>query len=401
MYLGVSVFQSLEQYEIKESGDLLNEKGQLQVKGWSRQPLLTYNPKGLSKFRRAYRLKEWNYYSVGTDRFYFAVAAIDLGYVTNYQTFFIDFTNDGKALMDEITASSLTKGLGLPKDSCHVGSHISYNSKNFSIHFDVGDCPDSSNNSSSSNLSDSQNNKNTLIHSIKITSNKMKLQADIKFNLSPNRESVCLATPIGKSNFYYNRKTNLIPVTGSLIIDGKEWLGPYQLQDAFGIMDWGRGIWDYNSFWLWGTCWGRTRDGRPIGLNLGEGFGDLSTHTENAINLDGVIHKLGHIEFHYNKEDLKQPWKFVCKHGRFGESPLEFTPLKIKYERNNFGLVMSSFHQIIGRIKGEVLLDSGERVEIDIFGRRRTTNIIFGDLNVFGGGSSGFGCDGCGCSGGF
>ncbi|GAM23487.1 hypothetical protein SAMD00019534_066620 [Acytostelium subglobosum LB1] len=363
-----------EQNEITNHGDdLLDKKGQLVHRGWCRQPLLKYNPDVLSRFRSAFRLKSWNYYAVGGPTFYFAVAAIDLGYVTNFQTFIIEFDDANKdnkqQLCEEITSPSLLKSLGLPRDSCQHGQHIAYSSSKFKLHFDVeGD----------SGNTDQQ--QKSVIHHIQVTSAKLGIVANLHFDLSPNRESVVLSTPIGKDNFFYNRKTNLIPVTGSLQINGKEYLPQQQSNNdnndkdikdnknnmAFGIMDWGRGVWDYNSFWIWSTSWGKAADGRAIGLNLGSGFGDLSTHTENAINVDGVIHKLGHIEFEYDDKDLMAPWRFVCKHGRFGEQPLTFTPIKKKWEHNNFGLVMSSFHQIVGRVTGELLLDSGERLAIDI-----------------------------------
>ncbi|EGC28694.1 hypothetical protein DICPUDRAFT_100058 [Dictyostelium purpureum] len=357
------------QVEIKESDELLDGNGSLKNRGWSRQPCLKYNPGSLSRFRKAYRLKEWNYYSIGSKNFYFAVAAIDLGYVNNYQTFFIDFTEDlemknngtstsssspsssqskkNNYIMDDVlSTAALTKGLCLPADSCQSGIHTKYESKNFRIEFTVDDQSK---------------------HHIKINSKKINLNGDLVFDLNPQRESVVLVTPIGKDNFYYNRKTNLIPVSGTLTVDGKEMITPEN--DCHGIMDWGRGCWDYNSFWLWSSAWGRTKDkNTPIGLNFGSGFGNLSTHTENAINLDGVIHKLGHVDIQYNEDNLLEPWKFTCKHGRFGENPLIFTPFKKKFDNNNFGIVMSNFHQILGKFTGEILLDNGERVEIDIIG---------------------------------
>eukprot|EP01133_Synstelium_polycarpum_P007637 gene7637-8934_t len=356
-----------EQKEIKQSTELLDEKGQLAVKGWARQPILHYNPKCLSRFRRAYRLKEWNYYAVGTDRFYFAVAAIDLGYVTNYQTFFIDFASDNGIRKDEVTQSSITKSLGMPKDSCVVGTHIEYSSKNFQLKFGVTN----EELNASEHTAEHDHNahpEQCTKHHIQMTSNKMKMKVNLEFDLSPKRESVVLATPIGKNNFYYNRKTNLIPVKGSMTIDGVEMLGADLSGDAFGIMDWGRGIWDYSSFWIWSTSWGRTSDGRSVGLNIGNGFGDLSTHTENAINVEGIIHKLGHIDIEYDPKNLLAPWNFKCKHGRFGENALVFTPIRKKLDHSNFGIIMSHFHQIIGRFTGELLLDNGERIQIDIHG---------------------------------
>ncbi|EFA84981.1 hypothetical protein PPL_01975 [Heterostelium album PN500] len=59
-------------------------------------------------------------------------------------------------------------------------------------------------------------------------------------------------------------------------------------------------------------------------------------------------------------------------------------------------------NSLINASNGQSSSDSNNQEQCFGFGRRRTTNIIFGDLNVFGGGSSGFGCGGCGCGcGGF
>eukprot|EP01132_Coremiostelium_polycephalum_P003585 gene3585-4466_t len=342
-----------EQCELKnENDDLLDEKGVLKKKGWSRTPCLKYNPLNLTRFKRAYRLKEWNYYSLGSNQFYFAVAAIDLGYVVNYQTFFIDFTDGSQVLKDEIISTKMiSKGLCLPNDSCFLGTHTEYRSKNFKIHFHV----------------DQDQQDQGFKHQIKVTSEKMGLDADLVFDLNPSRESIVLVTPIGKQNFYYNRKTNLIPVSGTLKIDGSDQLDGKN-NEIFGIMDWGRGIWDYSSFWLWSSAWGKTADGRAIGLNFGSGFGDLSTHTENGINVDGTIHKLGHVDIKYNEKDLLEPWNFICKHGRFNNKPLVFTPFRKKLDNNNFGVVMSNFHQILGKFNGELVLDDNEIIPIDIYG---------------------------------
>ncbi|KAN0036204.1 hypothetical protein ACTA71_005508 [Dictyostelium dimigraforme] len=371
------------QIEIKESeGELLDENGILKRKGWSRQPYLKYNPEQLSKFRKSFRLKEWNYYSIGSNSFYFAVVAIDLGYACIYQCFFIDFEKDIKNLeekqppqpsqpsdyiMDEIRfATPFSKGLCLPSDSSEHGCHTKYESKNFSIEFN-SIC--SNNQEEQEEDKDGGNNSNK--HHIKFFSKKSELEGDIIFDLSPNRESVVLMTPIGKENFYYNRKTNLIPVGGSLKVKGVEKLNGDSnsiANDCFGIMDWGRGIWEYNSFWLWSSAWGKDGETTPIGLNFGSGFGDLTTHTENAINVNGIVHKLGHVDIEYNQSNLMEPWKFICKHGRFGEQPLIFTPFKKKFDNNDYTVFISSFHQILGTFTGEIILDDGNRIKINLIG---------------------------------
>jgi len=38
--------------------------------------------------------------------------------------------------------------------------------------------------------------------------------------------------------------------------------------------DWGRGIWNYHTFWLWASGMGFTSKGLRFGINLGGGFQD-------------------------------------------------------------------------------------------------------------------------------
>lgn len=66
--------------------------------------------------------------------------------------------------------------------------------------------------------------------------------------------------------------------------DVEEELRPDQ---TLGSPDWGRGVWEYSSFWNWASASGFLPDGRRVGLNLGCGFGDLSAATENCLVLEG------------------------------------------------------------------------------------------------------------------
>lgn len=39
-----------------------------------------------------------------------------------------------------------------------------------------------------------------------------------------------------------------------------------------GGLDWGRGIWNYHTFWMWASVQGFLRNGKRFALNLGGGF---------------------------------------------------------------------------------------------------------------------------------
>ena len=70
----------------------------------------------------------------------------------------------------------------------------------------------------------------------------------------------------------------------------------------FGTLDWGRGVWTYDNIWRWGTCSTRL-NGVPFGFNLGYGFSDRSSASENVIFYDGRAHKLQEVVFMIGQDD--------------------------------------------------------------------------------------------------
>ena len=177
--------------------------------------------------------------------------------------------------------------------------------------------------------------------------------------LNSGHESMAIVIPIKGKRFYYNRKVNCIPAAGWLKYRGqRSQLDP---QTCLGNLDWGRGIWLYNSFWVWASASGFLPDERKIGLNLGFGFGDTNAATENAIILDGLIHKLGHVEFEYDNRNFKVPWKMTSADGRLD---LEFAPFIERAAKTDIKLLSSEVHQMFGHYSGSAMLDDGEVIEI-------------------------------------
>jgi hypothetical protein len=111
-------------------------------------------------------------------------------------------------------------------------------------------------------------------------------------------------------------------------------------ETSLGSLDWGRGVWDYQSYWNWASASGFLPDGRTVGLNLGCGFGDLSQATENCLVLDGQVHKLDTVKFDYESGNYMKPWKFSDSQGRL---KLEFTPFKDRTAVTNLGVIYSQY----------------------------------------------------------
>jgi hypothetical protein len=169
-----------------------------------------------------------------------------------------------------------------------------------------------------------------------------------------------IVIPIGIKRFYYNTKINCLPASGSLRYGSmNESLSP---ESSLGSLDWGRGVWEYASFWQWASASGFLPDGRTVGLNLGGGFGDTSQATENAFFLDGCLHKLDQVKIDYDPTDYLRAWRFSDNQNRLS---LEFTPFKERVAVTRLGIIDSEVHQVFGRYSGFLVSDDGERVTLE------------------------------------
>ena len=183
------------------------------------------------------------------------------------------------------------------------------------------------------------------------------LAAELSFGVAPDHESTVVATPIEGRRFYYNRKVNCMPVAGVVTVGERAiTLDP---GTSSGTLDWGRGVWEYNSFWVWASASGFLSDGRRVGLNMGCGFGDTSAATENTLLIDGHIHKLEDIAFTYDNADFVRPWKMQSD-----RVDLTFTPFLGRTAKTNLLVIRSEVHQMFGRYDGVVVDDEGDEVRI-------------------------------------
>lgn len=330
------------QTELTQPSRLLNTDGSLAQIGWSRQPLLGCNLESAHFYRlrplQRLRIKRWDYYGLTTPDHFFSATLADLGYAGQVFIYLIDF---GTGEYHEATLTlPLSRGIALPRNSTEGDSS-----------FDNG--------------------KVRLAFRIEPASRHLSivwpqfagkdLSADMALRLAPDHESMTIVIPMKSTRrFYYNRKINCLPATGYLTW-GDQRLD-FQPHTALGNLDWGRGVWDYRSFWVWAGASGRLPDGRTVGLNLGFGFGDTSTATENALILNGHVHKLGQVDFQYSSRNFKQPWKMSSPDSRL---QLEFTPFVERVAKTNLLLIASEVHQMFGCYRGTVVADDGETIHID------------------------------------
>ena len=334
------------QTELTQPGPLLDRHGRLVQVGWARQPLLDCNLEAARFYAlrplQRLRLKRWDYYAVFTPQRFFSATIADLGYAGNVFVYTLDF--ESGELHEEGLVIPLSKGIALPRNSTEGDSH--FENKQARLDFRLA------------------TDQRRITVSWPGFHEGRGLEAEITLHCPPGHESMTIVIPIGERRFYCNRKINCLPARGTLRYgDIHETLDP---KTCIGSLDWGRGVWEYRSYWNWASASGFSSDGRTIGLNLGCGFGDLSKAGENALILDNRIHKLEQVHFDYNPKDYMQPWKFTDTQGRLD---LILTPFKDRAARTNLGLIFSEVHQLFGRYNGIATADNGEAVQIkDLIG---------------------------------
>ncbi|MCP4761325.1 MAG: DUF2804 domain-containing protein [archaeon] len=330
------------QYEITKPSDLLDENGSLIQRGWMKQPILDYNPE--NKGVGFHRLKEWEFYGFGNQDISIVFFIADLGYMTLSTLSVYDFKNKKNPVWGTIrpfTRGNLEKK-GLPKSSVEE-SDFTFKSwilgkiriqKMPKEHIVTFDCP-----------------------------HFRGLKGEITFDIQPKRDSTVVATGFKENPkfFYYNHKKNMIPVKGTIQFR-KETID-FNPETDHGHFDWGRGVWPYKTHWIWATSAGEV-DGHKIWMNMGYGFGDLSTHTENMIIYDGKVHKLDQINIEYDIKNLKKPWKFTSNDGRLEliAQPALTTPITV-----NLGPILVKNKMMYGDYSGYIVLDDGTKIEVEDF----------------------------------
>jgi hypothetical protein len=330
------------QTELTQYGKLLDSKGRLTQVGWSPQPLLDCNLENarfydLRVFQR-FRIKRWDYYAIFTPRLFFSATIADLGYAGNIFVYLLDFSSN--ELYEEGLVIPLSQGISLPPNSDQGVSH--FEDKRLRLHFEA--------------LTEGRR----IQVSWPSFNNGRGISADILLHQTPEHESMTIVIPIKQCRFYYNRKINCLPAEGCVQYgDLNESLSP---ETCLGSLDWGRGVWEYKSFWNWASASGFLPDGQTIGLNLGCGFGDCSAATENCLVLNGKVHKLAQVNFGYTSGDFMRPWKFTDSENRLD---LDFIPFKERLAKTNLGIIFSEVHQMFGKYSGTVLTDEGRMISIN------------------------------------
>ena len=327
------------QAEITRQSPLLDADGKLVQDGWARQPLLDCNLENARVWPRplqALRLKRWDYYAVTTPDLFFSATLAHLGYVGTAFVYVLDFASG--ELREETMLTALGRGVHLARNSGAGESHLANRRVRVAFRAEESarrvqvDWP-------SFNRGEG-------------------IAADFTLHCGPDHESVVTVTPMKGRRFFYTRKVNCLPAEGGVSRGGRR----FELRpaDSLGNMDWGRGIWEYRTDWIWASASAFLEDGRTLGLNMGGGFGGAPA-PDNAFIVNGRVHKLEDVQIGYDRADLMRPWQMKSPDGRLD---LGFVPFKERVARTNLLLVRSELRQVFGRYSGTLSTDDGEALQV-------------------------------------
>ena len=329
------------QHEITRPIQLLDEEGNLTEAGFARKLLPIYDRKRVKN--RMLRLKEWDYYYVGNDRFGLALTIADNGYMGMDSVSFLSFTGETWQVTKSPMRVLPVGRTGLPNTSASGVSAIS--GKDYALCFAV------------------KAGKRTLIAHMENFKEGKTLDAKVELTAEPE-ESMVICTPFDKpGHFYYNQKINCMRASGTVTIGDERYT--FDPNESFGVLDWGRGVWTYHNTWYWGSASGLV-DGVDFGFNVGYGFGDTSAASENMIFYAGKAHKLSNVTFNIpkkaGKEDYLKAWTFTSDDGRF---EMDFEPVLDRASFSDFKLIRSDQHQVFGRFSGRAVLDDGSVILVE------------------------------------
>lgn len=185
------------------------------------------------------------------------------------------------------------------------------------------------------------------------------LAADVLCTRPAGHETLNVVVPWNDTEFQFTSKQNCLPASGTVAIGGmKRAFG----DSAYGVLDYGRGVWPHETRWNWGAASG-VQGGHTVGLNLGGQWTDGTGMTENGICVDGRLTKIGEdLRFEYDRADMMRPWR-VATQGS-DRIALEFVPVYERVAKTDGGAYMSEVHQVFGHYAGTVIADGAGPIEV-------------------------------------
>ncbi len=320
----------MHQHEIKTPGMVLDKQGRI-TPGWASHAVQTYCRADIKA--SPLRIKEWDFYQVSDGEKCLQFTFGHASYAGQVGVMLFDFK---KGTM----IANINKLIPFPFSSLHLpesaekDSDITYDKQGVHLRFKT------------------EGATRYLSFSARDFEANITLEKTIPY-------SAVIQTPFRESPrmFYYNQKINCMTARGRAVYKGQA----YTFEEgAFGLLDWGRGVWPYHNEWYWSNGAG-TVEGRMFGFNLGCGFGDTSQATENMLFYGETLTKLGRVHFELGADYMK-PWRLYDDEGQLD---LTLVPEFDRTTKIQALIVRNCCHQMFGRFHGTAVLADGTKLTIE------------------------------------
>ncbi len=309
--------------EITAPVDLCDASGRLnpEAVGFSRHPLHRANLRGWG------RTKRWEYWGIVTPTHVVALTISDLDYAGVHAIYVLDRAT-GVETVREATVP-FARGSSFP-DRSGVGTATGAGG---GLRIEAANDDEGT----------------------RLRASAEGVRIDVRVELPEGHESLGVVVPWSSRRFQYTVKDVSRPATGSLVLDGR-----HHHLGGYAVLDHGRGRWPYSLTWNWAAGSGAV-DGSIRGLQLGGKWTEGTGSTENALLVDGRLHKIGEeLVWEYDRSDWMRPWRI---HGERLDVTLH--PFHERVARTNLLVVASETHQCFGEWEGWALTDDGERLRFD------------------------------------
>lgn len=322
--------------EILQKGPVLDEKGHPNP-GFSRRSVLVYDRKAIKA--PPWRIKEWDFYQVSNGNLCLQLTIGHTAYAGQVSVNLFDFVKGEKYLQVGDTVPLVFGRFHMPENA-EADNTLTYQRKGYFMQFET----------------------DGMTRNLTCRRAAQKGQPEIEASLRlvrKNPDSLVINVPFDESAtaFYYNHKINCMTAEGFVRCGDRRWT--FDSADSFGILDWGRGVWPFHNVWYWSNGTGYL-DGKMFGFNLGCGFGNTDTASENMLFYEGKSHKLGKVEFHLGSQYM-DPWRITDQEGRLD---LTLTPMYDRTTQIKLLWVDNCTHQMFGRFTGTAVLDDGRVLQV-------------------------------------
>lgn len=167
---------------------------------------------------------------------------------------------------------------------------------------------------------------------------------DITVSRPERHDCLAVVVPWSPRLFQYTVKDVALHAAGTITVAGVEHDVP---AGSWAVLDHGRGRWPYDIRWNWGAGAGFSH-GRTIGIQVGGRWTAGTGSTENAVVVDGVLHKISEeLEWTYDVTEPLRPWRV-----RGGGLDATLTPFHDKRSATNLLVLSSRTDQCFGAWSG-------------------------------------------------